>query len=130
MWIPFVMKNGSLINWNLFESVREDFPEDFKEVLSRFVQSLEPEMEKMLLAQKQGNTEKMTFGAHRLKGVAGNIGFQCLFELLDTIELEGDRGALIFSQQEYEKVTDLVARSLEEVSRKHPDLTRDIKLAG
>jgi HPt (histidine-containing phosphotransfer) domain-containing protein len=83
-------------------------------------------MQKMLLAQKQGNTEKMTMGAHHLKGVAGNIGFQCLFELLDTIELEGDRGALVFSQQEYEKVTDLVARSLEEVSRKHPDLTRDI----
>ena len=62
-------------------------------MLGRF--KLQPMTDTLVEAIASGDTEKITFAAHALKGTAGNLGFATLYTLAGEMESQAKEGVAL-----------------------------------
>ena len=76
------------------------FEEDeFLELVDLFVETAASDMTKLESAISDGATEQTVEAAHSIKGAAGNLGFQDIYELAKQIEINARQHVLEGSLQ-------------------------------
>jgi HPt (histidine-containing phosphotransfer) domain-containing protein len=69
-------------------------PDVLTEVLKLFLEEVPPRMTRLRNAWSSGNIEEMQRAAHSLKGSAGNIGAQSMFDVCRQLDGLGRAGSL------------------------------------
>ncbi|MEH0019823.1 MAG: Hpt domain-containing protein [Desulfobacter sp.] len=68
--------------------------EDFRELVELFIATTQSDMEKIRQALADRNPADAGAAAHSIKGAAGNLGFEDMAKLAETMESQGKDGSL------------------------------------
>jgi HPt (histidine-containing phosphotransfer) domain-containing protein len=78
--------------------------DEFLELVDLFVETATSDMTKLQSAVSQGATEQTVEAAHSIKGAAGNLGFQDIYDLAKQIEMNARQYVLEGSLQATESI--------------------------
>jgi HPt (histidine-containing phosphotransfer) domain-containing protein len=78
--------------------------DEFLELVDLFVETANSDMTKLRSAVSQGATEQTVEAAHSIKGAAGNLGFQDIYDLAKQIEMNARQHVLEGSLQATESI--------------------------
>jgi HPt (histidine-containing phosphotransfer) domain-containing protein len=121
------MEEESIINWKLFDDLLKDFPDEFQGILCDFLHELTPRLDTMRQCSDAGDYKAVAIDAHRLKGVIGNLGFHGLWSLMGSVETLSEQGEAAFPDSKLTEVRLLLDRSLDVISKDHPELVKGLK---
>lgn len=68
--------------------------EDFMELVELFVETTQSDIEKIKSGVNQGNAQEAAAASHSIKGAAGNLGFNDMFEHAKSMEMQAKAGSL------------------------------------
>ncbi len=68
--------------------------EDFMELVELFVTTTQSDLDKIKKGMGENNSQDAAAASHSIKGAAGNLGFDDMFELAKTMEMQAKTGNL------------------------------------
>jgi HPt (histidine-containing phosphotransfer) domain-containing protein len=92
-------------------------PDVLTQVLTLFLEEVPPRIARLRNAWASGNIEEMQRAAHSLKGSAGNIGAQSMFEVCRQLDGLGRSGSLEAAATLIDALDDEFARVQTEIRR-------------
>jgi len=86
-YLALIMTSLEPDNTPIVSSLLEEEP-DIRDLLQEFIDRLPETIEAIRNTLGRRDKDKLAIQIHSLKGVSGNYGYQCLYELCQKMELE------------------------------------------